>query len=705
MQLIPNAKAQFIDSGGQPLANGTVGFYFPGTLNPKATYQDMAGTIANPNPVPLDSRGQALIWGSGVYRQILKDASGVTIWDQVTEDPNAGLTGNMTDAKYVAGTDYVPGTTTQLTLPAGPGTVSNTWVFFDTAYQADDQYSVNGTTLTFNAPIPVGVQEVNIKIGSTIAVGTPGAGTVTDASVAAGAGIQSSKLSFLQAGFGAVSRTVQSKERDIVSVMDFGADPLGVKDSLAAFVAAKASIEATGKAGTVYIPNGVYKISGTIGNDRSSDATVPVVSWKGAGSDSTRINYTGTGILFNIVGNTTLASFYGKISGMTLLGAGLANTFCFGTTLCSFFRFSDLTIESFDYAFYGQDIDHTLYEMMTVRFNNQGFFARENPTPGPNSTCPNQLTFVQCSFSSNVIYGIDIEQGAANTFVGCQFEVNGASNAHGWGVKVNGSSLQGGPAIIRDGCYFESNNGDADLILVSVDANLNPPISDATYVLNGTSFNRASGTYKATNSILTNFGPSATVGQQILVLNGCTFKGFNSYVPNAGTPYINYSGTQTRAKNNFFTTGCVFQSAIEAPTAVQNPAKSYLQAGKSTSQSIPNNAATTWAIDTVQIGFSWATAIAGNAITVPEPGCYHIDCTLTFASPVGGAIQVIIFDGATVIAAEAVASGQQVVSCGTTKTLAAGDVLTVQITQQSGASQTLAGGNASFLTITKMIDG
>jgi hypothetical protein len=91
MQLLQNGKQQFIDSGGQPLANGTVGFYSVGTLSPLPTYQDQAGTILNPNPVTLDSRGQAIIWGAGTYRQIVKDASGVTIWDQISTDGGASV--------------------------------------------------------------------------------------------------------------------------------------------------------------------------------------------------------------------------------------------------------------------------------------------------------------------------------------------------------------------------------------------------------------------------------------------------------------------------------------------------------------------------------------------------------------------------------------------------------------------------------------
>lgn len=102
MQLLPNGKAQWIDANGAPLANGTVGFYAPGTLTPRTTYQDQAGTIPNANPINLDSRGQAIVWGSGTYRQIVKDASGVTIWDQIVVAPvNATDLGSSTGASLI----------------------------------------------------------------------------------------------------------------------------------------------------------------------------------------------------------------------------------------------------------------------------------------------------------------------------------------------------------------------------------------------------------------------------------------------------------------------------------------------------------------------------------------------------------------------------------------------------------------------------
>jgi hypothetical protein len=85
--ILPNGKTQFVDQNGKPLAGGTVTFYAPGTTTKQDTWQDQAMTHPNTNPVVLDSRGQATIWGDGSYRQVLADAFGVVIWDQVVAAP------------------------------------------------------------------------------------------------------------------------------------------------------------------------------------------------------------------------------------------------------------------------------------------------------------------------------------------------------------------------------------------------------------------------------------------------------------------------------------------------------------------------------------------------------------------------------------------------------------------------------------------
>jgi microcystin-dependent protein len=91
--IIPNGKATFLDQNGKPLTSGTVDFYIPNTTTRKTTYQDIDGTTPNTNPVVLDAAGRAIIWGTGNYRQVVKDKVGNLIWDVVTSAAGSGSSG------------------------------------------------------------------------------------------------------------------------------------------------------------------------------------------------------------------------------------------------------------------------------------------------------------------------------------------------------------------------------------------------------------------------------------------------------------------------------------------------------------------------------------------------------------------------------------------------------------------------------------
>lgn len=71
-------------------------------------------------------------------------------------------------------------------------------------------------------------------------------------------GIDGDNVSFLQAGVGAVVRTMQNKAREWVSVKDFGAVGDGVADDRAAIQACLDYANSVGKC--VLIPNGTYKV-------------------------------------------------------------------------------------------------------------------------------------------------------------------------------------------------------------------------------------------------------------------------------------------------------------------------------------------------------------------------------------------------------------------------------------------------------------
>jgi hypothetical protein len=87
-QLSPVAVQQFFDNSGRPLAGGSLSLYLAGTSTPSPAYADRNLTTPLTNPIVLDSAGRApMLWLDQVaYKQILKDALGVTLWsaDNIT---------------------------------------------------------------------------------------------------------------------------------------------------------------------------------------------------------------------------------------------------------------------------------------------------------------------------------------------------------------------------------------------------------------------------------------------------------------------------------------------------------------------------------------------------------------------------------------------------------------------------------------------
>lgn len=240
--LLPNAMQQFFGPNGVPLSGGSVYYYIPNTTTFKSTYQDQAQTILNTNPIILDANGECVAWGTGAYRQQVFDVNNNLIWDKVTQDPQAALLGNMTDAVFSSGTGFTPGVTTSLTLPTAPSSIGNIWVFFDGTFQNDLSIaSLNGAVVTFSSPIPVGVSVVEVKIGSTVAIGTPGSGTVNDTSVAQGSALANRLNYFL---------TVKDPQ--------FGALGDGATNDTAAFASTNNVSE------DIYVPPGTYIINSNV---------------------------------------------------------------------------------------------------------------------------------------------------------------------------------------------------------------------------------------------------------------------------------------------------------------------------------------------------------------------------------------------------------------------------------------------------------
>jgi len=115
-------KFKAFTSTGVPLSAGLLYSYEPGTNTPKATYLDINKVTAHTNPVQLDSNGEAAIYLDGVYKFILKDSSGSTLW---TLDSVAGITPTASSIEVDA-TNYGTGDFTKDTIDAALAAIGAT---------------------------------------------------------------------------------------------------------------------------------------------------------------------------------------------------------------------------------------------------------------------------------------------------------------------------------------------------------------------------------------------------------------------------------------------------------------------------------------------------------------------------------------------------------------------------------------------------
>jgi hypothetical protein len=130
---VGNAQ-QFFDNNGVPLSGGLLYTYQAGSSTPLATYTDINGTIANPNPIVLNSSGRLndevwLTYGFN-YKFVLQTSAAVTLG---TYDNLYGIIG-------------VAGTSTGTTIPTGVislwygsiGSVPTGWYLCDGANGTPD---------------------------------------------------------------------------------------------------------------------------------------------------------------------------------------------------------------------------------------------------------------------------------------------------------------------------------------------------------------------------------------------------------------------------------------------------------------------------------------------------------------------------------------------------------------------------------------
>lgn len=137
--LLPSIRYRVVTDAGAPIPGAKVYTYAAGTSTPKASYTSSTAGVANTNPVIADARGEVLMWLSGAYKIVIRDADDNLIDE---EDNVVDLTSGGTFATPTfTGTVTYSGTT--MTWSGNP-THSGNHIF-------SGNVTINGNTAIGNA--------------------------------------------------------------------------------------------------------------------------------------------------------------------------------------------------------------------------------------------------------------------------------------------------------------------------------------------------------------------------------------------------------------------------------------------------------------------------------------------------------------------------------------------------------------------------
>jgi hypothetical protein len=362
----------------------------------------------------------------------------------------------------------------------------------------------------------------------------------------------------------AVGRTVHNKLTDLISVRDFGAKGDGTTDDTAAIQAAIAYAQTNG--GVVYLPEGVYIITSTLTMTMNSQLNNPLFrpSMRGDGIGATIIYQTGSTNGLTINGYPANPADYSYFSDFTLqgtdlvgIGAGIA------ITDSAFVNFTNILLIGWNTGVYGLDVLSTVFNRVTIRFNNQGF-RFESSGAGAYASEPNAITMMGCTVGNNNLYGGLVIGANTFTFLGGSIEANGYGtdlSSSKWGLRLTNCggqfAQQGACGFNLQGIYFETNGGQAQLWVEQTIAR--PGMSGVVTGCSFATIGNAGGSAPSYPAASVYLAASTAGVAYPITFNGCGWVGLNGYTPSATRPTIN----NVSSYFPLALTGCNFDSAVD----------------------------------------------------------------------------------------------------------------------------------------------
>lgn len=319
------------------------------------------------------------------------------------------------------------------------------------------------------------------------AIATVADGAVVDATVSPIAAINAGKLAFTQQEGGALTRTVQSKLRDVYSVKDFGAVGDGVADDTLAVKAAIAAVSpaASLRGARIHFPRGKYKLTDTLiltsfAPDNAINLELSGDGWLSTWLDFSSMVGSKDGIL--VVGDqqVTIRGFFIKGGAGTRDGIHLGRNLVDGganNNAVSVFEIADVRIQSF-----GRDGLHHYNSYMGMM--NRVYCLANGRDGFHGAGFHTSLTHITCYALDNAACGFNYNGIVYSTFAGCGSDLNqfGYCLSNARGVSFNSCGAEGNS---QDGWFIFADQGTVDTS--------NPLMVQECYDVRGVALNNCSG--------------------------------------------------------------------------------------------------------------------------------------------------------------------------------------------------------------------
>jgi len=279
-------------------------------------------------------------------------------------------------------------------------------------------------------------QETNENVANAVAGQIPN-GTITDEEVNAAANINATKLAFTQSGTGAVTRTIDSKLKDIFNVKDFGAKGDNSTDDTAAIQACINAAEAAYR-GVVLFPRGLYRISASL-------QLPSFVTLRGETKEGCWITNQGAPLnVPHVVNKYPDALLFAAIEDLSFLYG------TYGVKIDVTAEVAGLRFQNVEFFSHTEASFYCNKLLQTSTFTNVNFSTSKYGLRVPAFTS-NANTFVNCGFLVNTEACVDLYISEVNNFISCRFEGGGVAGKPT--IKVFQAK-----ALNFTGCYFEATN-------------------------------------------------------------------------------------------------------------------------------------------------------------------------------------------------------------------------------------------------------